>query len=359
MKKFLALILTVILSLSAMALVGCTPTEPDPVEPPQAQTPLIAMAFSSSPEVGTTDDGAQYIEKTLTATVTPSTATQTVDWSVAWAGDATLAAEEVSNYITVTPENDGSTTAYVRCYADFGSDTIIITVATRDGGYTATCNVTFQGLLRDFNIEVPEDIELKNTEERGDYYQLYCGNTYTIDLTSKDMFGNSSVGDYTVSCSGYGQTWMMNKAVSPSFGLVTMPIKQDLSLYTSYNTGNIGWDTYYVAEINANNQLAITAKSVYMLSGNDIYITTSSNDIVQYVYYTATIPDKTGYVGGANNEITPDEYNDTNTTNIPKSYFIVTVQDLTTNITKTFKFWIESTVDEVNLDNSSMTFSAN
>ena len=125
-----------------------------------------------------------YVEKTLTATVLPATATnKKVDWSVAWGSGQT---GTVTNYVTVTPSSDGSTTASVKCYQAFTGN-IVVTVTTRESGYTAECIVTFQG--------VPSDIAVSgDIGQSGDgFYYLGVGGTYTYDVDLTNIFG--AVGD--------------------------------------------------------------------------------------------------------------------------------------------------------------------
>ena len=87
------------------------------------------------------------VEVRIEATVTPANATnREVDFSITWGDGAQRAAEPVTDYVTVTPESDGSRIATVVCKKGFGDDTILITVTTRDGGFQAICTVTFEGV---------------------------------------------------------------------------------------------------------------------------------------------------------------------------------------------------------------------
>lgn len=103
-----------------------------------------AMAFRSAAAL----DGrnAEYDSVTLTATVTPSNAdNKKVDWTIAFANPASewASGKTVTDYVTVTPESDGSLTATVQCLQDFGEQ-IIITVTSRDNSNAkATCTVDF------------------------------------------------------------------------------------------------------------------------------------------------------------------------------------------------------------------------
>ena len=90
----------------------------------------------------TTAAEGQYVEKTITATVLPESAPdKTVDWFVAWEDGSDA---DIDNYVQVIPDADGSCNAAIRCYAAF-EGTIVVTCVTRDGGFSATCEVTFVG----------------------------------------------------------------------------------------------------------------------------------------------------------------------------------------------------------------------
>ncbi len=83
---------------------------------------------------------------TLTATVSPENATnKAVDWSIAWlnADSAWATCKTVTDYVTVTPNEDGATVAVVECKKDFG-ERIVITCTSRDNAeLSATCTVDY------------------------------------------------------------------------------------------------------------------------------------------------------------------------------------------------------------------------
>ncbi|MBQ9117875.1 MAG: hypothetical protein IJY11_01575 [Clostridia bacterium] len=123
----------------------------------------------------------------FTATVLPATATnKKVDWSVAWADGQS---GTVTDYVTVTPSSDGSTTASVKCYKAFTGN-VVVTVTTRESGYTAECIVTFVG--------VPTDLTATGTfAESGDgYYYFGVGDTYTYNVDLNNIFGTVGVGTF-------------------------------------------------------------------------------------------------------------------------------------------------------------------
>ncbi|MDE5721717.1 MAG: hypothetical protein K2I30_03120 [Clostridia bacterium] len=128
----------------------------------------------------------------VTASVEPSTATnKAVDWSVMWADSTNTA--NVTDYVTVTPASNGSTTATVTCYKAFTGD-ILVVVTTREGGYTADCVVTFVGK--------PTSLTLTsvNANKSGDKYGLGVGTTYdfNINLTNAINAVGAAYKDYSV-----------------------------------------------------------------------------------------------------------------------------------------------------------------
>lgn len=80
----------------------------------------------------------------ISAKITPADAdNKLVDWTVSWANNATRKNEDVSQYIIITPSSSDGLTVIVTCLKEFEGDTIIITVTTRDGKYSAQCLVTY------------------------------------------------------------------------------------------------------------------------------------------------------------------------------------------------------------------------
>lgn len=165
--------------------------------------------MSASPAVMTASTGV--ITQKITATVLPATATnKQVDWSVAWADSSNT--ENVSNYVTVTPDSDGSTSATVTCKAAF-SGNIVITATTRQNGYKADCIVSYVG--------VPANIEIiTNLTPASDGYHVAVGNTYTFGTELSNPFGEvgNAYKTLEVSVEGVGQIKVASKEVYVSSG---------------------------------------------------------------------------------------------------------------------------------------------
>ena len=185
------------------------PNEPlEPIEPIEP-TNGIGTEVVNSPYVRlmatpmTVAANATYAEQTLTATVLPATATnKAVDWSVAWADGQT---GNISDYVTVTPASNGSTTASVKCYQPFTGNAVV-TVTTRESGYTAECIITFVGLPTEINVSGPF------SESADGYYYVGVGDTYSYSVDLNNLFGTvgADYQDVTVTLGGYGSVVLGN-----------------------------------------------------------------------------------------------------------------------------------------------------
>ena len=121
------------------------------------------------------------VSKTITATVLPATASnKQVDWSEEWGEDQT--AGEVTQYVTVTPDSDGSTNATVTCKQTF-TGTIIVTATTRESGYQASCILTFIGIPTDMIIS-------GSLSPIGGAYKLGIGQDYVFDVELTNPFNS-------------------------------------------------------------------------------------------------------------------------------------------------------------------------
>ena len=157
-------------------------------ELPNTQETPIQENFTVTPDMEygialTAASGDSAFSKTLTATVLPAdTPNKAVDWSVAWAEDATKSSEPVTNYVTVTPASDGALTATVRCIKAFGDDKIVVTVKTRAGGYTATCIVDYKGLVQTITINTSGKTSKMDNAWNKSMLQLDSGTVHTFDI---------------------------------------------------------------------------------------------------------------------------------------------------------------------------------
>lgn len=136
-----------------------------------------------------------FIEILLTATVTPSSAmNKAVDWSVGYVDGSDKT--DIADYLTVTPTSDGSNIVSVKCYKPFTKD-MVITVVTRDGGYSASCTVHYVG--------VPSVLEIAFNGVEKDTDGAYVfevedqNKSFTAQLSLSNIFG--AITNYSTSYS--------------------------------------------------------------------------------------------------------------------------------------------------------------
>ena len=153
----------------------------------------IPLAQFGDPE-GTTSTARAEVR--IEAYVVPENANnREVDFSVAWGEGAQRSAEPVTDYVTVTPESDGSRVATVACIKGFGDDTILITVTTRDGGFQATCTVTYEGAPSSLKF-VYNNTEYSSSSE----ITVQANAEYSVKLKLVGEFGEvgEKFGDFEV-----------------------------------------------------------------------------------------------------------------------------------------------------------------
>lgn len=296
---------------------------------------------------GTTVTSPQSVDVRIEAYVYPeSAANKAVDFSVAWGNAPTHGSEQVSNYLTVTPDSDGSTTATVSCKKSFGDDTIIITVTTREGGYTATCTVSFTGIASGIEI-TSSTATKKSTSARGEYYELGTSKTYTFDIGLTNAF-NDAAGNLSVTeIGGEGNMYFGNG---------------------SYNDGGyINFTDMVQKSIGEFADEFITSATI---SGNTLTVKTGSKILENY--YSSYGPDEyfitdiyyDRYVVEMNDDWSIKDSSDTfrnqnaksNAQNIGSCYFYVTVKDSISGLTETVRLWLVSSVSGVALSQTELEF---
>ncbi len=169
-----------------------------------SQLNFSAKAFELAKE-----NGQNYIELTIYATVYPENATnKAVDWSVAWADGSDNS--NLSEYLTVTPKSDGSNIVSVKCFKPFDKDINII-VTTRDGKFSAICLAKYLGVANN-------DLEMTtNALAPNGYYQIPATKSFSFEFSCEDFFGDeanlklsasdSSISDEVFYVCDFTQSW--------------------------------------------------------------------------------------------------------------------------------------------------------
>ena len=296
---------------------------------------------------GTTVTSPQSVDVRIEAYVYPeSAANKEVDFSVAWGNAPTHGSEQVSNYLTVTPDSDGSTMATVSCKKSFGDDTIVITVTTREGGYTATCTVTFTGIASGIEI-TSSTATKKSTSERGEYYELGTSKTYTFNIGLTNAF-NDAAGYLSVTeIGGEGNMYFGNGSYNDG-GYINFTDMVQKSI------GEFADDFITSATISGNTLTVKTGSKIlenyYSSYGPDEYFITD-------IYYDR-------YVVEMNDDWSIKDSSDTfrnqnaksNAQNIGSCYFYVTVKDSISGLTETVRLWLVSSVNGVALSQTELEF---
>ena len=320
----------------------------DTVYPMPAKMSFNAQTFAqvSEPSSSATVTSDESVDVRIQAYVTPDDAVnKEVDFSVSWGNAPTHGSEEVTNYLTVTPDSDGSTTATVSCKKSFGDDTIIITVTTREGGYTATCMVSFTGIASGIEI-TSSTAAKKSTSERGEYYELGTSKTYTFNIGLTNAFDDVA-SDLTVTeIGGEGNMY---------FG----------SRYSN-DGGYYNYEDVYQKNIGELADKFITSATI---SGTTLTIKTGSSVLENY--YSEYAYDEWDYYYAKDaflvelddywNIKGPSDtfYNDNskyNAQNIGSCYFYVTVKDNVSGLTETVRLWLVSSVSGVSLSKTELEF---
>lgn len=302
----------------------------DPVEEVNVQNASIytvrgVRMMSSAPM----PVGEETMTQTITATVIPTTASnKAVDWSIAWVnpnGDFEKS-HTVTDYVTVTPSADGSTTATVTAHQAFANTPVVITATTRIGGFKAESVVRYIGIPT--AMQIADNGEF---DENG-RYAAHAQNTTNFNIDLNNMFGvvtDEYINDFAefeiVSIQAVGSIVCSGKSYN-SFMNAWMP------------TGTT--KEFQLEDI-------MEGRFSAEISGNKLVIT-AGNPIESY-YYNEIIDDGGTGLGA---QVTQFSY----TSGVESCYFILTIRDNYTGLTSTANFFISCETSGVNLSTESILF---
>lgn len=161
------------------------------------------IKISALSKLNVNDDNT--VSKTITATVLDKDAPdKSVDWEIDWSDDAPLIEEDISDYLTVTPEEDGSTTAFLTCKKSFRGSTANLKVTTRIGKFEAVCLISYEGIPSRIDLNTASLAQGENNENFI-YYLPVSTNEIQLNLdnTFKDV-GEKYYNDVSISSEGIG-----------------------------------------------------------------------------------------------------------------------------------------------------------
>lgn len=296
---------------------------------------------------GTTVTSDESVDVRIEAYVRPDdAANKKVDFSVAWGTAPTHGSEPVENYLTVTPDSDGSTTATVSCKKAFGDDTILITVTTREGGFQATCTVTFTGVADGISISGSTATK-KSSSRRGEYYEVGTSKTYTFNISLTNAFDDVASDLSVKEIGGEGTMYFGNGSYNDG-GYI------NFSNVTQKDIGDLA-DEFITSATISGNTLTVKMGSkilenYYSSYGPDDYFITD----IFYDRYVIEMNDDWSIKDSS------DSFNNQNAKynaeHIDDCYFYVTVEDEISGLTQTVKLWLVSSVSGVSLSPTTLEF---
>lgn len=299
-----------------------------------------AMAFSSERLVAAIAAGTS-VDVKISVTVLPvDAANKTVDFSVDWGVAPSNGMNAVTDYVTVTADSDGSTNATVSCHKAFGSDQIIITVTTRDGGYTDTCTVTFIGKASGISI-THSSLTPTSNSGRGSFYELGTGQTYDFNVNLSNIFGSVGSKNLSVKLGGSGSLYFGTRYRAGGGGELVFKdlVKKDMSSIVN---------KFISAATISGTTLTIQTGAKLMES---YYSRSEMQSSITYYYDMYVSGSATGY-GDADFEGAKSF----NEENLSKCYFTVTVMDSVSGLSQTLKLWLVSGVNGVSFSQNTLMF---
>ena len=287
MRNTLAIISLVVIVCGVMAVcVGCNEqaaivagTEPasDDV---YASTPSKVRSIGVSHVLrAVTENGVTYPSIDITATITPADAkNKNVTWTVEWDSEAELKDKSVTDYVTVTADSTNSLKATVVCKKAFRGSTIVVTVTTEEGGYAASCNVTYEG--KPSAIDVNSGNALKVNLVGANSYAVSLNNVF--DDLGEQYYDEVTVKSYTWGGTYYGGKYnTMNGGSWEELGANNIADLQNIEIYI---------DVAYVNKtLTVNNKKSLIESAYTNMTGSSqgaLYYGFVKSDVKMYVDVT-------------------------------------------------------------------------
>ncbi len=282
-----------------------------------------AVSLSMNSAAVTAANGS--VSKTLTAYVYPEDAkNKAVDWTIEWLD--TEETRDISDYLTLVPDSDGSATAQLTCLQAFDGEALV-TVTSREGAFFDTCRVLFVGNPSSVNVSC-DALSLKSGSF-GTYYEIGAGNSYTFDITPDNVFGTVGAEcNYTFEVKGHGS------------------FKTQTQYYYTVNDGKT-WEEGTEQTVNIADVMTVSKyePSVFDWSVSGNKLTVNVNCTLES-YYTSSV--RNGNMITYENKFR--EYTDDNW------YYEVIVTETNSGVSTSFKVRPVKTVTNVVLADDIVTF---
>ena len=344
-KKYLAILLAVMTVLSTFVFASCSPNGlgKDADTETEKTTPGLSLETKNSPflslsattKTRATTNG-NVLEHILTATVLPETAeNKEVDWDIQWEDNSIE--DNLNEYVRLTTNSDGGNVATVTCYKPFEGN-VVITVTTREGGFTAQCICKYVGLPSTMEVDLSDVSISHDADWNADIAEVGQTTTYH-EISHSNIFGEPGAEftpEYDIVLEAHGGIYTKNTTYDAS-GALTDTERVEVPLETIDFFDTMGYYSAYYAGTAIVNQVFVGIRD------GQLYISGQG--------YPAAYNTEKKNTDGTVSKAVFDGYMDD-----MEPYVTVTLTEKVTGITYIFNVRTIGTVNNVNLDFSEIIF---
>lgn len=273
---------------------------------------------------------------TVRANVEPYNAENTkVDFTVAWKDAPSSYTKNVAEYVTVRQDSDGSQTATITCIKAFTEYNVVITVTTRDGGFTAQCLCTFSGTATGLELSV-DGKELRTDNDRGTYYLLDSNKATTVNIRATNVYDCVLNPRYSLSVNVPDVTLWRGDCEYGEYGETYFSKVWEENLKTRYNAGKL----FSVSSV-SNGAFTITTKKSMEYGAETTETVTDEYGLITRYGKDACVYDPYDMgLGSTNGVVDIRGKNTSNVAKIDKLCYEITVTEQTSGISEVLRFWV-------------------
>lgn len=218
---------------------------------------------------------------------------------------------------------------------------------TREGGFQATCTVTFTGVADGISISGSTATK-KSSSGRGEYYEVGTSKTYTFDISLTNAFDDVASDLSVKEIGGVGTMYFFNGYSNDAgYYVYSETFQKDLSEIAS---------KFITSATISGNTLTIKTGSKILENYYD-YSAPDEYYIVEMLYDRYLVEVRDDLMGYKD---VGDSFNNQNAKynaeHIDDCYFYVTVEDEISGLTQTVKLWLVSSVSGVSLSPTTLEF---
>lgn len=273
---------------------------------------------------------------TVRANVEPYNAENSkVDFAAAWKDAPTSYTKNVAEYVTVRQDSDGSQTATITCIKAFTEYNVVITVTTRDGGFTAQCLCAFSGKATSLELSVAGK-EQTTDNARGTYYLLDSNKATTVNIRATNVYDCVLNPRYSLSVNVPDVTLWRGDCSYGEYGETYFSKVWEENLKTRYNAGKL----FSVSSV-SNGAFTITTKKSMEYGAETTETVTDEYGLITRYGKDACVYDPYDLGLGSTNGVTDIRgKNTSNVAKIDKLCYEITVTEQNSGISEVLRFWV-------------------